>query len=414
MTATTSPTDLGRTLVRRGRQVRRLWAEQGSGAVANRVARRVMHHLPATFEEPWPVARADVLAADLTHLRQFPWRRVPAGTPLWINVIMTPPSAGSGGHTTVFRLVSHLEAAGHRVRLYLDDVHGSDATWYAPRIAQWWPEVQASVLDARHGLGDADAVIATAWPTAYRAYVDPCAGKRFYLVQDFEPWFHPPGSLAALAEATYRMGFHTITAGRWLADVLHERFGVTADAFDFGTDDVYRLADDTPSPRSGVVFHTRHDTPRRAYELGMLALEVFAQHHPDVPIALYGGPVHHVPFPHIALGVVPPQQLADLYRRSQGGLSLSFTNASLVPHEMLAAGCIPVVNDAPHNRRVLDNDHIHYADAQPHALARALAHVVADPEGERHAVEASRSVTTRHWADAGEVARAVLERELWW
>ena len=244
--------------------------------------------------------------------------------------------------------------------------------------------------------------------------MDPCAGKRFYLVQDFEPWFHPPGSLAALAEATYRMGFHTITAGRWLADVLYDGFGVAADAFDFGTDDVYRLADDTPRPRSGVVFHARHDTPRRAYELGILALEVFARQHPDVPIVLYGGDVPHVSFPHRGVGVVTPTELADWYRRSRAGLSLSFTNASLVPHEMLAAGCIPVVNDAAHNRRVLDNDHIRYAASDPHSLARALAEVVHDTEGDRRAVEASRSVITRQWADAGEVARHVLERELWW
>jgi hypothetical protein len=35
------------------------------------------------------------------------------------------------------------------------------------------------------------------------------------------------------------------------------------------------------------------------------------------------------------------------------GLVLSATNMSLVPYEMLAACCIPVVNDAEHNRCVL-------------------------------------------------------------
>jgi glycosyltransferase involved in cell wall biosynthesis len=112
--------------------------------------------------------------------------------------------------------------------------------------------------------------------------------------------------------------------------------------------------------------------------------------------------------------VVTPAQLAQWYQRSQVGLSLSFTNASLVPHEMLAAGCIPVVNDAQHNRQVLDNDHIRYAAADPHALAQALADVVHDPHGEQHAIEASRSVVSRHWSVAGDTVRQVLERELWW
>jgi O-antigen biosynthesis protein len=402
------------TLLRRSRQVRHLWREQGATAVANRVARRMARTLPWSVTEPWPVNRDDLLAADLTQVKTFSWRRVRAGTPLWINVIITPPAPGSGGHTTVFRLVNSLESQGHRVRLYLDDLHGSDATWYAALIARWWPDMRATVHHTRDGMGDADAVVATAWPTAYRAYLDPCAGKRFYLVQDFEPWFHPPGSFAAFAEATYRMGFHTITAGTWLAQFLHEQHGVEADSFEFGTDERYRLSSDTATPRSGVVFHARHDTARRAYELGMLTLEVFARQHPNVPIVLYGGDTQHVTFPHRSLGVVTPEELATWYQRSAAGLSLSFTNASLVPHEMLAAGCIPIVNDAAHNRQVLSNDHVRYCAPDPHSLARAIAEVVTDPHEAQRALEVSNSVATRSWRDAGDRVCRVFERELWW
>jgi hypothetical protein len=39
---------------------------------------------------------------------------------------------------------------------------------------------------------------------------------------------------------------------------------------------------------------------------------------------------------------------------------------------MLAAGCIPIVNDAEHNRVVLDYPHVRYTPATPHALAAAL------------------------------------------
>ena len=411
----THDSDLLDRVRRRSRQARRLWHDEGTTGLAQRLARRVVGNLPWELEAPWPVSRQDLLAVDLTHPRVFRWRRVRAGTPLWINVIITPPAPGSGGHTTLFRLVTHLERAGHRVRLYLDDVHGNDAAWYAPLIARWWPDMRATVHDARPGLGDADAVVATAWPTAYRAYCDPCAGKRFYLVQDFEPWFHAPGAMSAFAEATYRMGFHHITAGRWLADWIDDRYETRADWFDFGSDDCYRLPETAPPRhRSGVLFHARHDTPRRAFELGMVALEVFARQHPDVPVVLYGGPTPHATFPYESLGVLDPGALAALYQRSRAGLSLSFTNASLVPHEMLAAGCLPVVNDAPHNRVVLANEQIRYAAADPHSLARALGEVVDDPHADDRAQEASLSVVQRRWSDAGDVVRQVFERELWW
>jgi hypothetical protein len=219
--------------------------------------------------------------------------------------------------------------------------------------------------------------------------------------------------MAAFAEATYRMGFHHITAGAWLADLLGERFGITADAFEFGSDDRYRLADTAEVVKSGVIFHARHDTPRRAFELGLMALEVFARRHPLVPITLYGGTVSTVNFAHRSVGVIAPDALASLYQRSRVGLSLSFTNASLVPHEMLAAGCIPVVNEAVHNRRVLDNDHIRYATPDPHSLAQALGAVIDNPHADSAARAASHSVTTRRWSEAGDTVCGVLERELW-
>ena len=70
------------------------------------------------------------------------------------------------------------------------------------------------------------------------------------------------------------------------------------------------------------------------------------------------------------------RSLNELYSSCVAGVVLSATNASLVPHEMLAAGCIPVVNDAEHNRLVLDNDHIAYCAPMPHAIADQLAALV--------------------------------------
>ena len=51
---------------------------------------------------------------------------------------------------------------------------------------------------------------------AYPVFNSRCSGKRFYFVQDFEPYFYPVGSMSLLAENTYRMGFHAITIGALL------------------------------------------------------------------------------------------------------------------------------------------------------------------------------------------------------
>ena len=94
------------------------------------------------------------------------------------------------------------------------------------------------------------------------------------------------------------------------------------------------------------------------------------------------------------------------------GLALSATNVSLVPHEMLAAGCIPVVNDAEHNRVVLDNDRVAYAPATPFELAEALCALVERPVAERTAAAhaAAASVHGASWDEAGaSVERIVRE-----
>ena len=73
-----------------------------------------------------------------------------------------------------------------------------------------------------------------------------------------------------------------------------------ADHFDFGCDlDLYRLAEPLRAAgrRTGVCFFARRSTPRRAFDLGSLALELFATRHPDVDIHFYGDPVGRMPFP---------------------------------------------------------------------------------------------------------------------
>jgi glycosyltransferase involved in cell wall biosynthesis len=247
---------------------------------------------------------------------------------------------------------------------------------------------------------DAHAVVATAWPTAYPVFNARCAGKRFYLVQDFEPYFHPVGSFSVLAENTYRMGFHGIAAAPWLAEKLAAEYGMTTDYFEFGCDTSrYHLLPRTK--RSGVAFYCRPGAPRRGFELALMALEAFASRRPDVELHFYGTKIGKLPYAIVDHGPVTPEQLNRIYNRCYAGLSLSLTNVSLVPHEMLAAGCIPVVNDAEHNRMVLQNPFVRYVRLEPHAIASELESIVEAGDFESLSRTAAESVRSRTWEDAG-------------
>ena len=397
-------------LGRRYRQVQKLWLEGGGGAVWNRI-RYVVADRFAPKAQHLPVRHEDVLAADLTTPRTWASLPLEAGDPIIVNWVTTPPAPGSGGHATMFRLIRHLQNSGHHCRIFTYDVFGNDTVYCRSLVKTLFPWFDGPVDDVRNGMPPAHAVVATSWPTAYPAYNDPCAGKRFYLVQDFEPWFYPIGSHSTFAENTYRMGFHGITAGKYLTQKLKAEFGMQADWFDFGCDTKsYRLLDGCV--RDGIVFYAKPGAPRRAFELGAMTLELFSKRHPDVQIHLYGSHGNSLPVKFTDHGVLRPNELNEIYNRCFAGLSLSMTNVSLVPHEMLSAGCIPVVNDAAQNRAVLENAYVRYAAPEPHALAAALHEVVTTVNFGQLAHAAAASVKLMNWDRAGEQFENCLRREL--
>lgn len=393
----------------RARQTGRLLRREGAAAVAARLLHRAADALTPAGFGGMPVARGDLAAA--AELAASGWvlpepAPVVDGEPLTVAWISVPPHPGVGGHQTMFRMLTALEQAGHTCVLYLYDRHGWALEQHRDTITRGWPAVRAQVRSLADGIDDAHVVFATAWETAYPALASPARGVRCYFVQDFEPSFYPAGSEALLAEATYRFGFHGITAGPWLAQLLQREYGMSTDYFEFGADlEHYRLEDtaDAVSRRTGICYYCRPGTPRRAYELAMMALDLFSQARPEVEIHLFGRPAGRVAFPATDHGLLDPTALNALYNRCVAGLCLSATNSSLVPHEMLAAGCIPVVNDAEHNRMVLENPHVAYAPATPFDLARRLIELVDRSPAERQAeaIAAAGSVGERTWAGAG-------------
>jgi hypothetical protein len=79
---------------------------------------------------------------------------------------------------------------------------------------------------------------------------------------------------------------------------------------------------------------------------------------------------------------------------------------------MLAAGCIPVVNDAEHNKIVLDNSFVRYAPLDPHALAAELERIVTTKDFDLLSNQAAASVQSRSWEDAGKQVDAILRQGL--
>ncbi len=71
---------------------------------------------------------------------------------------------------------------------------------------------------------------------------------RAYVVNDHEPEFYASSTERVLAEDTYRHGLHCIAASPWLRDLLIDRYGTSADAFQLGVDarDLHAAPDRAP------------------------------------------------------------------------------------------------------------------------------------------------------------------------
>lgn len=356
----------------------------------------------------------DALNADYTK-KTVLW----AGTTkkqLRFNWLMPPPGKGSGGHQNIFRFIKYLEDAGHSCRIYIYTQHAPGRiSDIRTLMGDSYPRLDASMewIDSGDEMADAEGIFATSWQTAYASFNSSTKGKRFYFVQDFEPYFYPMGSLSVLAENTYRFGFYGVTAGNWLATKLKRDYDMETDYFDFSSDKrLYSFEND--KPRNEIFFYARPHTERRGFEMGIMTLDLFHRKHPDYKINMAGWDVsdYDIPFPYENLKTLELDQLNELYNRCAAGLVLSFTNMSLLPLELLGSGTIPVMNDGENNVLVSNNPYIAYSASNPKALTNTLSRIVSKPGLAVYAKKASESVSITSWDDSGEKFIRIVEREI--
>jgi hypothetical protein len=289
---------------------------------------------------------------------------------------------GSGGHANIFRHVAELSYLGHRNTIYCHNPNNRFES--DEQLAQF---IRENFVDTRARirrtwtLEPCDVAIATHWSTARTVSAFSDCARKFYFVQDYEPYFHSMGLEYLQAEGTYRLGMPCITLGRWLTHVLTEQYNADADYFDFPVDaSIYHTVPNGTRGRR-IAFYAQPEKPRRCFELGVRALEIVNQAHPEVDIVLFGSdtpPNAPITFEYKNMGVISTLQCAELYRSSQVGLILSATNPSLIPVEMMACGCTVVDLDRENNHFDYEPGTISLAEPTPEAIASSIIRLLED------------------------------------
>ena len=338
--------------------------------------------------------------------------------PLVLNWLVSEPFNGSGGHTTLFRMIKHLVEFGHECHIYVIPLHVMHD--YSPIQLRHYVDQHFMATGAYFhrwtgSVQEADATFATYWKTVPELLKLATPGRRYYLVQDFEPYFFPMGAEYVQAENTYRQGLHCITIGPWLAKLLRQQYQAEADAFDFAVDrEVYQPLSLPRPSHARVAFYARPSTPRRAYELGIEALRLVKAQMPEAEIILYGAnQLEPAPsFTHTNLGLRNQYELAALYATCDVGLVLSLTNPSLVPFELMACRCAVVDIASERVAGLLEHgQNAMLAEPTPEKIAEAVLRLLWDKPLRQAIVERAYQQTRQlAWSQSARQIEAVLLR----
>ena len=305
--------------------------------------------------------------------------------PILLNWIVPEMGPGSGGHINIFRFISNLEKMGMHSRVYL---HRSGQFQDNETIRSFLKE-HFAILDERvevyHDVSYCDfahATFATSWQTAYFVKDFNNTISKFYFVQDFEPYFFPLGSEYQFAENTYKFNLRGVTAGDWLKNKCHDEYGMETSSFGFSYDkDLYHPYEKKDDVKR-VFFYARPVTPRRDFEIGLLALRELTRKVPDVEVVFAGWDIdqYEIPFKYKSMGIVKLEDLSELYSQCDMCLIISNTNLSLLPLEVMASNSVAVCSKGENSSWLVNETNSIMVEYEANNIADTMAYYFEHPE----------------------------------
>ncbi len=308
-----------------------------------------------------------------------------------INWIAPQPIIGSGGHRNIYRIVHYLSSQGYNVTMYIDPQDPNNPEYVKSgyeayqKIKDNFFDLGCSIVYGVDHIEKCDILFATHYDSAYIVEANKNKAKLCcYFIQDYECYFNPMSYQYLKAYNTYNMGLYPVTSGPWPLRLLERDFGVKEGMyFRFPIDRSIYYVDSKVKKKQRIVFFAKPYMPRRCYQLGVEALEIVKEKHPEWEIVFYGSnPADYanVPFEFTNFGLVPTIcELGDLYRSSRIGIAFSTTNPSLVPYEMMSCGAAVV--DLDFNDSVVSYDsakNISLAKPTKEGVAKAVIQLIED------------------------------------
>ena len=283
--------------------------------------------------------------------------------------VVPPASQASGGFRTISRFINFLDASGitQEIHVYhplnLADEKSQASIWNNSFGVS--KHIKVKMADPKNYSNA--IVIATGWQTMAHVICNTEKNQRVLFVQDDETLFHPHGDLDIVIESLYSYFPSGITAGPWLADLAKLRGVEKIVSFNFGVDKMYFSPKNSYSVRrKQVVVYMQPKKSWRASTVLLASILELSESKKDWRFILVGdNNLVNIKTPSNVrcLGSVPPISLARLYAESRIGIVASFSNASLVPLEMVASGMKVLANAGKNSDWISQGcDHIEFVE----------------------------------------------------
>jgi O-antigen biosynthesis protein len=296
-----------------------------------------------------------------------------------------------GGIHTILRFADYFSKKGIRSRFVLYDGPDVPPAEILGKVRKAFPGLDGEVfvrLDPDvNTIPYADISVATLWTSAYRLLRFKKTKGKFYFIQDYEPLFYPAGSWYALAEATYRFGFHGLINTPGLHEFVTRKHDMKAEFFMPAVDKNVFFPEERQKNRKSfkLFFYGRPRHDRNAFDLAITAVrKIKAVLGDKIEIVSAGSDWSPSEYglQGIAenLGLMEYGATAELYRTCDFGLVLMFTkHPSYLPLELMACGAIVVTNSNRTNEWLLrDKVNCITIEPAPTYVAEAVALLVQD------------------------------------
>jgi glycosyltransferase involved in cell wall biosynthesis len=340
----------------------------------------------------------------------------------------------TGGFRVVCEHARGLIRRGHEVRLLAPPVRppaagGGLAAWKHYLYERWSGRLEEGLR--AYGLEPAvvrfdparpervpgaDAVVATAWPTAeWVAAMPGSAGRKYYLVQQYEAWTE---DIRGRVDRTWKLPLRKIVIAGWLERLGRERFGEEVWARIPNGVDSGRFRPPAVRSGSGVTVGMFYDAaPWKGAGDGIAALWQLHEAEPGLRFLLFGRHRVRQALPPGARYLRDPRQadLPAVYGAADVFLNSSHSEGfSLVLLEAMACGCALVataVGETP-EMGVPGAEYLMVPPRDAAALAAAALGLVRDPARRRAVAEAGLALARRYtWERATDRLERALEDE---